>query len=118
MPHARLSKSALQELASFLAIPSVSADAARAAAVTEAAEWVAAFIRRTGGNAEILNWQGSRLVDGTIPASRDASSAATILCYGHFDVQPPEPIGAWHSDPFSSTLRDGWLHARGVADDK
>ena len=58
------------------------------------------------------------LVDALIPASSNAADAPDVICYGHFDVQSPAPLELWESDPFSPEIRDGWLYARGVADDK
>ena len=105
----------LAELSEFLRIPSVSADAARADAVRQAAEWVAAYVLRVGGTAEVL--ADGRLVAAEIPASH-ARDAPTVLAYGHYDVQPPDPLELWHSDPFEASVRGEWLYARGVADDK
>src|SRR5262249_48227998 len=105
----------LAELTRFLAIPSISADPAHAPAVAEAAEWVAAYVRWAGGTAEVVDWNGSPLVDAVVPASTGRTDAPTVLCYGHFDVQPPAPLEQWPSDPFVAALDDGWLVARGVA---
>jgi acetylornithine deacetylase/succinyl-diaminopimelate desuccinylase-like protein len=113
-----LSAEDLAELAGFLAIPSISADPAYADAVAEAAEWVADYVRAAGGTAEIVDRRGSLLVDALVPASTGADEAPTVLCYGHFDVQTPAPLEQWRSEPFAASLGDGWLVARGVADDK
>jgi acetylornithine deacetylase/succinyl-diaminopimelate desuccinylase-like protein len=106
------------ELADLLRIPSVSADPAHADDVVRAAEWVADKVRRSGGEAELVPFGERPMVVGEIPASNDPATAPTILCYGHFDVQPPAPLDLWESDPFEATIRDEWLYARGVADDK
>ena len=106
------------ELSELLRIQSVSADPAHADDVVRAAEWVADKIRRGGGEAELVPYGERPLVVGEIRASSGAESAPTILCYGHFDVQPPAPLELWESDPFEATIRDEWLYARGVADDK
>jgi acetylornithine deacetylase/succinyl-diaminopimelate desuccinylase-like protein len=96
----------------------VSADPAHKDDVVRAAEWVADKVRRSGGEAELVPFGERPMVVGEIPASTDPGNAPTILCYGHFDVQPPAPLDLWESDPFEATIRDEWLYARGVADDK
>ncbi len=106
------------QLAEFIAIPSVSADAGHAADIVAAAEWVANHIRKTGGSAELVPWGARPLVVGEVAASGRPESAPTVLCYAHFDVQPPDPLDLWESGPFDLTHRDGRLYARGVADDK
>ncbi|MBD0330473.1 MAG: M20/M25/M40 family metallo-hydrolase [Thermoleophilia bacterium] len=105
----------LAELSEFLRIPSVSADPTRADAVRRAAGWVAEYVTRLGGTAEIL--EDGRLVDAEIRAST-GDDAPTVLAYGHYDVQPPDPFELWESEPFEPTVRGEWLYARGVADDK
>jgi acetylornithine deacetylase/succinyl-diaminopimelate desuccinylase-like protein len=107
-----------EELAELIAIPSLSAAAEHEHDVRAAAEWVGERIRRAGGEAEVVDWHGRPLSVGEVRASRDAESAPTVLCYGHFDVQPPDPLDLWDSPPFELTRRDGWLYARGIVDDK
>jgi acetylornithine deacetylase/succinyl-diaminopimelate desuccinylase-like protein len=106
------------ELAEFLRIESVSADAARGADVQRAGEWVCELIRVAGGECELVDWHGQPLAIGEVRASVDPERAPTVLCYGHFDVQPPDPLDLWHSPPFQPEIRDGYLYGRGVADDK
>jgi acetylornithine deacetylase/succinyl-diaminopimelate desuccinylase-like protein len=107
----------LDELYELLRIPSVSADAAHAADVRRAGEWVCEFVRRAGGDAELVETQTFPLAVGEIPAST-GNGAPTVLLYGHFDVQPPAPLDLWESDPFEPEIRDGYLYARGAVDDK
>jgi acetylornithine deacetylase/succinyl-diaminopimelate desuccinylase-like protein len=106
------------ELAEFLRIPSISADPAHAGHVEEAGEWVCDFVRDAGGTAELVDWQGQPLAIGEVRASKDAAEAPTVLCYGHFDVQPPAPLELWESPPFEPEIRDGYLYGRGTVDDK
>jgi len=108
----------LAELAAWLAIPSVSADPAHRADVRRAGEWVRDFLRSSGGEADVVDWRGQPLVLGELRASARPGDSPTVLCYGHFDVQPVDPVDLWHSPPFEATVRDGWLYARGAADDK
>jgi acetylornithine deacetylase/succinyl-diaminopimelate desuccinylase-like protein len=107
------------QLAELIAIPTVSADPERAGDIERAASWVVDQIRAAGGEADLVRRNGGRpLVIGEIRASQQADSAPTVLSYAHFDVQPPDPLDLWESPPFELAERDGWLYARGVADDK
>ena len=112
-----MSHELLAELAEWIAIPSVSADPAHAGDVAGAGDWLVEKLRAAGGEAERIDWHGQPLVIGEIAAS-GSHRAATVLCYGHFDVQSPDPLELWESEPFSLSARDGWLYGRGVADDK
>lgn len=106
------------ELSQLIAIPSVSADPEHAGDVRRAAEWVRDVVVAAGGEASLVETARQPLVIGEVRASRDADSAPTVLCYCHFDVQPPAPLELWESDPFTLVERDGWLYGRGVTDDK
>ncbi len=108
----------LDELFDLLRIPSVSADPAHTGDVRRAADWVADFVRRAGGEAEIVPTASHPLVIGEIAASNGSASAPTVLVYGHFDVQPAAPLELWESPPFEPEVRDGWIYGRGIADDK
>jgi acetylornithine deacetylase/succinyl-diaminopimelate desuccinylase-like protein len=108
----------LEEVSEWLRIPSVSADPAHAEDVRRAGEWLCDRVRAAGGQCELVDWHGQPLAVGELRASDGADGAPTVLCYGHFDVQPPAPLDLWESPPFDPTIRDEWLYARGVADDK
>jgi acetylornithine deacetylase/succinyl-diaminopimelate desuccinylase-like protein len=118
MAEARTSEAWFDELAEFLRIPSISADAAHKADVQRAGEWVCERVREAGGECELLDWHGQPLAIGEIRASRDPENAPTVLCYGHFDVQPPDPLELWESDPFEAEIRGDYLYGRGTVDDK
>ncbi len=117
MQDRQLDQAWLEELSQFLRIESISADPERKDEVRRAAEWVRDFVRRAGGEAELVETETFPLVVGEIRAS-GGGEAPTVLFYGHVDVQPPAPLDAWESPPFEPTIRDGWLYARGAADDK
>ncbi|HEX7144303.1 MAG TPA: M20/M25/M40 family metallo-hydrolase [Gaiellaceae bacterium] len=108
----------VDELREFIAIPSVSADPAHQADVRRAAEWVRDFVKRSGGEAELVPYGERDLVIGDIPANANGGNAPTVMIYGHFDVQPPAPLDLWETPPFELAERDGWYYARGIADDK
>jgi acetylornithine deacetylase/succinyl-diaminopimelate desuccinylase-like protein len=105
----------MKELSELLRIPSISAEAEHEGDVRRAAEWVAEFVRRLGGEAELVETETFPLVVGEVRAS-GGGDAPTILCYGHVDVQPAGD--GWESDQFEPEVRDGWLYGRGTADDK
>ncbi len=106
----------LDELIEFASIPSVSTDPAHAPDVQRAAEFVAASLAAAGPlTVRTLPSPGNPVV---YAEWLGAPGALTVLIYGHYDVQPPDPLDKWLSPPFTPTLRDGRLYARGVSDDK
>jgi acetylornithine deacetylase/succinyl-diaminopimelate desuccinylase-like protein len=106
----------LDELKAFLAIPSISALPQHSGDVQRCAEWCADEMRRIGlENVRLIATPGNPVVYGDW---LHASGAPTILFYGHYDVQPVDPLDLWQSPPFEATIRDGEIYARGSADDK
>ena len=106
----------VSELKPFLAIPSISALPAHQADVVRCAEWAADEMRRIGlENVTLETTPGHPIVCGDW---LHAPGAPTILFYGHYDVQPVDPLELWESPPFEPTVRDGEIYARGAADDK
>jgi acetylornithine deacetylase/succinyl-diaminopimelate desuccinylase-like protein len=104
------------ELAEFVAIPSVSTNPDHAADVRRASEWVAARLRRAGP-VQVETWNTPRH-PAVFGRWDGAPGAPTVLIYGHCDVQPADPVDAWDSPPFVLTSRDGRWYGRGVSDDK
>ena len=105
-----------RELFDFLRIPSVSARSEHSADVRRAAEFVHAALASIGLEAEIVETAGHPIVLGEW--RKAGPTAPTYLVYGHYDVQPAEPLDLWQSPPFEPTVRDGKLYARGSVDDK
>ena len=106
---------ARDELFDLLRIPSVSARSEHNADTARAAEWVANSLRTIGFKVAVHGTKGHPIVVGEW---RDAPGAQTVLIYGHYDVQPVEPVELWSSPPFEPTVRDGKIYARGSVDDK
>jgi len=106
----------LAELTEFLRIPSISTLPEHAPDIQKAAEFVASKMIAAGlENVEVIRTAGHPLVYGDW---LHAPGKPTVLCYGHYDVQPPDPLEEWITPPFEPTLRDGNIYARGSADDK
>lgn len=104
------------ELFEFLRIPSVSARSEHAGDVAAAARWLRDAMTFIGLDAQIHDTPGHPIVIGETRAA--GPSAPTVLVYGHYDVQPAEPLELWTTPPFEPTLRDGKIFARGAVDDK
>ncbi|MDQ3016271.1 MAG: M20/M25/M40 family metallo-hydrolase, partial [Bacteroidota bacterium] len=106
----------LDELLEFLKIPSISADTKYKDDVLRAAEWLSAELTRIGLNGvEIVPTKGHPVVFGEKIVSENAP---TILIYGHYDVQPADPLNLWNSPPFDPVIKDDKIWARGSCDDK
>ncbi len=106
----------LEELKAFLRIPSISTLPEHKADVQRAAEFVAASLRDAGlENVEIIPTAGHPLVYADW---LHAPGKPTVLCYGHYDVQPPDPLELWKTPPFEPVVENGNIYARGSADDK
>ena len=107
--------SALEELFEFLSIQSVSADSAFQPEMQRCAEFVQQAMQRAGLSAEIIPTPGHPVVLGQ---RIEDPELPTVLIYGHYDVQPPDPLELWTSPPFEPVIRDGRIFARGATDDK
>jgi acetylornithine deacetylase/succinyl-diaminopimelate desuccinylase-like protein len=104
-----------EDLCELLRIPSVSADSRHRPDVRRAADWLAGQFRSLGMTCDLHETAGHPIV---FAESLAAAGAPTVLVYGHYDVQPPDPLDEWISPPFEPTRRDGNLYARGATDDK
>ena len=106
----------LEELFALLRVPSISTLPEHAGDVRHAAEILVAELKRIGmENVRLIQTAGHPLVYADW---LHADEKPTCLCYGHYDVQPVEPVEEWHTPPFEPTIRDGNVYARGAVDDK
>ncbi|MCA9187228.1 MAG: dipeptidase [Pirellulaceae bacterium] len=104
-----------EDLCEILRIPSVSTDSRHRGDVRRGAEWVASQFQAMGLEAEICETTGHPIV---FAQSAPVTGKPVALVYGHYDVQPPDPLSEWKSPPFEPTRRDGNIYARGATDDK
>ncbi|MGH7263122.1 MAG: M20/M25/M40 family metallo-hydrolase, partial [Candidatus Rokuibacteriota bacterium] len=102
----------IAELLTLLRQPSISA---QSVGVTECAELVRRFVSEAGAQARLIPTPGYPVVYGQVLAP---GAARTVLIYGHYDVQPPEPLEEWETSPFEPSLRNGRIYARGAGDNK
>lgn len=106
----------LQELLDLLRIPSISARSENKADMVTCAEAVKASLLAAGASrAELYPTKGHPIVYGELITD---PAKPTVLVYGHYDVQPPDPLELWHSGPFEPVIKDGKIYARGACDDK
>lgn len=103
------------DLFEWLRIPSIGTDSAYDKEVRQTAEWLAQKFRDLELSTEVIETCGHPLVYAESPK---VEGAPTVLVYGHYDVQPPDPLDLWDSPPFEPTVRDGKVYARGATDDK
>lgn len=111
----RSSSSYFSELSEFLKFKSISTDSAFAPDCLKCAEWLRNHIAGIGFAAQLLQTESKPVVYGELKV---AQSARTVLFYGHYDVQPVDPLNLWQSDPFEPIIRDGRIYARGAQDNK
>src|SRR6059036_1746259 len=105
----------LEEYFSFLRFPSVSTDAKFADKVRECAAWVSQKLEKIGLESKVVSTPGHPVVWAR---NKHRQGRRTILIYGHYDVQPPDPLELWDSPPFEPILKDGYVFARGATDNK
>ena len=106
----------LEELQQFLRIPSISSDAAHKQDMVHATQWIAQTLTEVGiENVQVMETGNHPVVYGEW---LHADNAPTVLIYGHYDVQPVDPIELWETPPFEPNIRDNKLYARGAGDDK
>lgn len=105
----------VQELCSWIAVPSVSADPDRAADVRRCCEIIVSRMKAIGLDAQVLETRGNPIAYGEW---LQAPGKPVAIVYGHYDVQPADPLDLWETPPFTGTVRNGHLYGRGSVDDK
>ncbi|PYJ46254.1 MAG: peptidase M20, partial [Verrucomicrobia bacterium] len=105
----------LEDFYSFLRFPSVSTDNEFRDKVRECAQWLAQKLKSIGLETEIVATAGHPIIWAR---NQHKPERRTVLIYGHYDVQPPDPLELWDSPPFEPVLKDGYVFARGATDNK
>ena len=105
----------LQDFYSFLRFPSVSTDEAFADKVRDCAEWLSEKLKTIGLESQVIPTAGHPVVWAH---NKHQDGRRTVLIYGHYDVQPPDPLELWDSPPFEPVVKDGYVFARGATDNK
>ncbi len=105
----------IDELTEFLKIPSVSADSSYRKETRKAGEWLENKLKELNVDTRMYETPGHPIVFGSLEQN---PNLRTLLIYGHYDVQPPDPLDEWKSPPFSPVIEDGFVYARGASDDK
>lgn len=108
----------LNELIEYVAIPSISAQPAHSEDVKKCADWIHRHCLSIGLPSQICRTEGNPVVLATTRTPGKKSSKPHFVVYGHYDVQPPEPLELWTTPPFKPTVRAGWLYGRGASDNK
>src|SRR5215475_3204015 len=105
----------LEEYFTFLRFPSVSTDQKYADKVRDCANWVSQKLEKIGLESKVMPTKGHPIVWAR---NKHRSGRPTVLLYGHYDVQPPDPLELWESPPFEPVLKNGYVFARGATDNK
>src|SRR3984885_14785407 len=105
----------LDDLFEFLRFPSVSADSQFKNSVDDCADWLTSRLQRAGLGAVKDETPGQ---SGVVGGNEHRPGGRTVLIYGHYDVQPADPLDLWETPPFEPTVRDGRIFARGATDNK
>src|SRR6266481_3651057 len=105
----------LEEYFTFLRFPSVSTDEKYAGKVRECADWLSKKLEKIGLESKVVPTKGHPIVWAR---NKHRNGRPTVLLYGHYDVQPPDPLELWDSPPFEPVLKDGYVFARGATDNK
>jgi acetylornithine deacetylase/succinyl-diaminopimelate desuccinylase-like protein len=106
------------ELCDYLRLPSVSAQPQHKKDLHACAEWLVAHCQKIGLDAQLCPTRGYPVVIAKTPRTKSKNTRPHFMVYGHYDVQPPEPLELWHSPPFAPRIADNNLYARGSTDNK